>query len=115
MNVIIAKNKSNGVESKFTLDAWRVLPNKYKSIFEVVEIPKPKEVIELEAAQAAVKKQAVKDQAVKDQAVKEPIKIESKETAETPQKSTQVEKEVNTPVRKKRSVKTNKNNTGNKN
>ena len=105
MNIIIAKNKSNGVESKFTLDAWRVLPNKYKSIFEVVEIPKPKEVIELEAAQAAVK----------EQAVKEPIKIESKETAETPQKSTQVEKEVNTPVRKKRSVKTNKNNTGNKN
>ena len=105
MNIIIAKNKSNGVESKFTLDAWRVLPNKYKSIFEVVEIPKPKEVIELEAAQAAVK----------EQAVKEPIKIESKETAETPQKSTQVEKEVNTPVRKKRSVKTNKNNTANKN
>ena len=105
MNIIIAKNKSNGVESKFTLDAWRVLPNKYKSIFEVVEIPKPKEVIELEAAQAAVK----------EQAVKEPIKIESKETAETPQKSTQVEKEVNTPVRKKRSVKTNKNNPGNKN
>lgn len=110
MSIIIAKNKANGVESKFTLDAWRVLPNKYKSIFEVVEIPKPKEVIELEAAQAAVKKQAVKEQAVK-----EPIKIESKETAETPQKSTQVEKEVNTPVRKKRSVKTNKNNTGNKN
>lgn len=105
MNIIIAKNKSNGVESKFTLDAWRVLSDKYKSIFEVVEIPKPKEVIELEAAQAAAK----------NKAAKEPIKIESKEAAETPQKSTQVEKEVITPVRKKRSVKTNKNNTGNKN
>ena len=115
MNIIIAKNKSNGVESKFTLDAWRVLSDKYKSIFEVVQIPKPKEVIELEAAQAVAKDQAAKKDAAKDQAALEPMKVESKQAAETPQKSTQVEKEVNTPARKKRSVKTNKNNTGNKN
>ena len=88
--MIIAKNKANGVESKFTQEQWNNLPQKTKAIFNVKSVPTPKEVLELEKKKEAQAKEA-----------------------ETPQKETQKDAVVKKPAPRKKSVKTKENNTGN--
>lgn len=88
--MIIAKNKANGVESKFTQEQWNNLPPKTKAIFNVKSVPTPKEVLELEKKKAAQVKEA-----------------------ETPQKETQKVEDAKKPTTRKKAVKTKENNTGN--